>query len=184
MIKYLLITIGILLITLSITLSLFINEVKEVERVKRNFKTLQQSNDKYVGELLITQSEMKQFYEKELKLFKDSLNLKPKHIDRWREVKAKSKVDTLIEVVYDTVYQLPILEFNDSCLVINAFPIDSVRYKLNVENNQHSYTTYFRQRPKKFLFIKYGRWEYLSTTLYLCPKEVVVEKQIDIKIKR
>ena len=181
------ILIGVILLLLSILfISFRINsrQVKEINRLENNFRQTQINNQQQVGQLLITQSEMKEYYEKELQLFRDSLNLKPRQIVRWKEIKAVSTTDTVIDVKYDTIFRLPIIEFNDSCLVINAVPIDSSRYKLDIVNNQHSYDTYFRKRPKKFLFIKFGRWEYFSSTLYLCPKDMVIEKQIDIKIKR
>ena len=181
------ILIGVVLLLISaLVLSFKINssQIKEINRLENNFRQTQINNQQQVGQLLITQFEMKEYYEKELDLFKDSLKLKPKEIVRWKEVKGSSTIDTLIDVKYDTIYTLPIIEFNDSCLVINAIPIDSSRYKLDIVNNQHSYDTYFRKRPKKFLFIKFGKWEYFSSTLYLCPKDMVIEKQIDIKIKR
>jgi len=152
-----------IIVTLSILLATAVMFGTYQRKEKLRFEQNWQAEKSDRGdEKVLTQKELKSLYS-EVERMQHKLNVKPKQIDRW--IKAPiSYIDTgSVRVIYspsDTVYIYPDSLHGE--VVRPCYGLSWLIYKGNfTEQINYSDTVQllmYRERPKKFLFIKYGRW--------------------------
>jgi hypothetical protein len=94
------------------------------------------------------------------------------HNLRFKEVKTVDKViyRNIVKVVSDTIlmfvrenYMQPlsyVWEYKENCFDINGQVWDSLLIINSAEYNDSIYTIYFRKRPHRWYFLRWGKWQY------------------------
>lgn len=123
----------------------------------RNYKIRDSINVSEIKELNYTLSEMKDFRKADLELIKD-LKIRLKTAESISHVKTEIKYITKDSLIYisDSLRKIGIHNHWIN-LDLNIYPKD-YDLKLNVIDSLS--IVGYKERPKKFLFIRYGKWDY------------------------
>lgn len=123
----------------------------------RNYKIRDSINVSEIKELNYTLSEMKDFRKADLELIKD-LKIRLKTAESISHVKTKIEYITKDSLIYvsDSLRKIGIHNHWIN-LDLNIYPKD-YDLKLNVIDSLS--IVGYKERPKKFLFIRYGKWDY------------------------
>lgn len=137
--------------------------------------------------------------EKILRIGVDIARARSKTIDSlYRELELRDKeLLTVDRVIYKTNYKYK--EIHDTIIIIEPYEystsfdwaydkdcfhlegrvLDSIIILNSIENTDEITTMYYRKRPHKFLFVRWGRWQYkLKQTSYCGEDSMRVEKII------
>jgi len=167
-----------------------INQRSEKLRYKSNFEAEVLHNGQQV---IVTQSEYQRLY-KDIDSLTRSLGLKPKQVIQIVQSNYEIVDSAVGKLTGDTIYQIR----NDTVIMYIdtlKFSIDRPCYILSgyLANNQiHEKLTLkdkssliiYRERPRKFLFIKYGRWQYSAILHSQCSGRIMsVDNNVLIKRK-
>ena len=148
-------------------------QMSEAKRYKQNWIAEKQELDQ---ERIVTQKELSTVYNIAESLQKQ-LGLKPKQVDRWLRG-AIQYVDTgstkTISVPPDTVLIYP--DSITGVLKLPCYDLSILLYrgKFSVEQrgNDTISVILYRNRPKRFLFIKYGGWVHRAALYSSCRDSV------------
>lgn len=123
----------------------------------RNYKIKDSINVSEIKELNYTLSEMKDFRKADLELIKD-LKIRLKTAESISHVKTEIEYITKDSLIYvsDSLRKIGIHNHWVN-LDLNIYPKD-YDLKLNVIDSLS--IVGYKERPKKFLFIRYGKWDY------------------------
>lgn len=123
----------------------------------RNYKIRDSINVSEIKELNYTLSEMKDFRKADLELIKD-LKIRLKTAESISHVKTEIEYITKDSLIYvsDSLRKIRIHNHWVN-LDLNIYPKD-YDLKLNVIDSLS--IVGYKERPKKFLFIRYGKWDY------------------------
>lgn len=123
----------------------------------RNYKIRDSINVSEIKELNYTLSEMKDFRKADLELIKD-LKIRLKTAESITHVKTEIEYITKDSLIYvsDSLRKIGIHNHWIN-LDLNIYPKD-YDLKLNVIDSLS--IVGYKERPKKFLFIRYGKWDY------------------------
>lgn len=123
----------------------------------RNYKIRDSINVSEIKELNYTLSEMKNFRKADLELIKD-LKIRLKTAESISHVKTEIEYITKDSLIYvsDSLRKIGIHNHWVN-LDLNIYPED-YDLKLNVIDSLS--IVGYKERPKKFLFIRYGKWDY------------------------
>lgn len=123
----------------------------------RNYKIRDSINVSEIKELNYTLSEMKDFRKADLELIKD-LKIRLKTAESISHVKTEIEYITKDSLIYvsDSLRKIGIHNHWIN-LDLNIYPKD-YDLKLNVIDSLS--IVGYKERPKKFLFIRYGKWDY------------------------
>lgn len=123
----------------------------------RNYKIRDSINVSEIKELNYTLSEMKDFRKADLELIKD-LKIRLKTAESTTHVKTEIEYITKDSLIYvsDSLRKIGIHNHWVN-LDLNIYPKD-YDLKLNVIDSLSIIG--YKERPKKFLFIRYGKWDY------------------------
>lgn len=123
----------------------------------RNYKIRDSINVSEIKELNYTLSEMKDFRKADLELIKD-LKIRLKTAESISHVKTEIEYITKDSLIYvsDSLRKIGIHNHWVN-LDLNIYPKD-YDLKLNVIDSLS--IVGYKERPKKFLFIRYGKWDY------------------------
>jgi hypothetical protein len=123
----------------------------------RNYKIRDSINVSEIKELNYTLSEMKDFRKADLELIKD-LKIRLKTAESISHVKTEIEYITKDSLIYvsDSLRKIGIHNHWVN-LDLNIYPED-YDLKLNVIDSLS--IVGYKERPKKFLFIRYGKWDY------------------------
>jgi hypothetical protein len=123
----------------------------------RNYKIRDSINVSEIKELNYTLSEMKDFRKADLELIKD-LKIRLKTAESTTHVKTEIEYITKDSLIYvsDSLRKIGIHNHWIN-LDLNIYPKD-YDLKLNVIDSLS--IVGYKERPKKFLFIRYGKWDY------------------------
>lgn len=123
----------------------------------RNYKIRDSINVSEIKELNYTLSEMKDFRKADLELIKD-LKIRLKTAESISHVKTEIEYITKDSLIYvsDSLRKIGIHNHWVN-LDLNIYPKD-YDLKLNVIDSLSIIG--YKERPKKFLFIRYGKWDY------------------------
>lgn len=123
----------------------------------RNYKIMDSINVSEIKELNYTLSEMKDFRKADLELIKD-LKIRLKTAESISHVKTEIEYITKDSLIYvsDSLRKIGIHNHWVN-LDLNIYPKD-YDLKLNVIDSLS--IVGYKERPKKFLFIRYGKWDY------------------------
>lgn len=123
----------------------------------RNYKIRDSINVSEIKELNYTLSEMKDFRKADLELIKD-LKIRLKTAESITHVKTEIKYITKDSLIYvsDSLRKIGIHN-NWINLDLDIYP-KNYDLKLNVIDSLS--IVGYKERPKKFLFIRYGKWDY------------------------
>ena len=123
----------------------------------RNYKIRDSINVSEIKELNYTLSEMKDFRKADLELIKN-LKIRLKTAESTTHVKTEIKYITKDSLIYvsDSLRKIGIHNHWVN-LDLNIYPKD-YDLKLNVIDSLS--IVGYKERPKKFLFIRYGKWDY------------------------
>lgn len=123
----------------------------------RNYKIRDSINVSEIKELNYTLSEMKDFRKADLELIKD-LKIRLKTAESTTHVKTEIEYITKDSLIYvsDSLRKIGIHNHWVN-LDLNIYPKD-YDLKLNVIDSLS--IVGYKERPKKFLFIRYGKWDY------------------------
>ena len=122
-----------------------------------------------------------------LKAKLDSLNIKYKNIQQLRTYKSVRTIrDTVVEVKWEYVAGIKYYEINKEYCGLEIkggfFEGDSViTLKPKVTTDLTFINT--KQRPKKFLFFRYGKWVFNSIVINKCEGDSVINNAVFTKIK-
>lgn len=159
-------------------------QMSEAKRYKQNWIAEKQERDQ---ERVITQKELSTVYNIAEGLQK-KLGLKPKQVDRWLRG-AIQYVDTgstkTISVPPDTVLIYP--DSITGVLRLPCYDLSILLYRGQFSVEQRGNDTIsvilYRNRPKKFLFIKYGAWAHRAA-LYSSCRDSVYKVFDNVKVVR
>lgn len=120
------------------------------------------------------------------KLLKDSLGIKPKQIDHYIvgeiQYRDTGRIDTLLYGRDTTKVYRDSLHF---AIVRPCYDLDILIYKGKATESLSYHDTItgtlYRERPHKFLFIKYGRWQHKGVFYSSCRGEFTIPNQ-NIKV--
>lgn len=175
-----------IIVTLSILLATAVMfgtyQRKEKLRFEQNWKA--EKSDRG-DEKVLTQKELKSLYS-EVERMQHKLNIKPKQIYRW--IKAPiSYIDTgSVRVIYspsDTVYVYPDSLYgavDKSCYSLSWLIYKGI-FTEQLKYNDTIHVVLYRQRTKKFWFIRYGR--FVNTAkLYSSCRDSVFRVEENVRI--
>lgn len=149
----------------------------------RNYKIRDSINVSEIKELNYTLSEMKDFRKADLELIKD-LKIRLKTAESISHVKTEIEYITKDSLIYvsDSLRKIGIHNHWIN-LDLNIYPKD-YDLKLNVIDSLS--IVGYKERPKKFLFIRYGKWDYYVNIVNYNPysKVLYMEKITIGKRKR
>lgn len=149
----------------------------------RNYKIRDSINVSEIKELNYTLSEMKDFRKADLELIKD-LKIRLKTAESISHVKTEIEYITKDSLIYvsDSLRKIGIHNHWIN-LDLNIYPKD-YDLKLNVIDSLS--IVGYKERPKKFLFIRYGKWDYYVDIVNYNPysKVLYIEKITIGKRKR
>lgn len=149
----------------------------------RNYKIRDSINVSEIKELNYTLSEMKDFRKADLELIKD-LKIRLKTAESTTHVKTEIEYITKDSLIYvsDSLRKIGIHNHWVN-LDLNIYPKD-YDLKLNVIDSLS--IVGYKERPKKFLFIRYGKWDYYVDIVNYNPysKVLYIEKITIGKRKR
>jgi hypothetical protein len=149
----------------------------------RNYKIRDSINVSEIKELNYTLSEMKDFRKADLELIKD-LKIRLKTAESTIHVKTEIEYITKDSLIYvsDSLRKIGIHNHWVN-LDLNIYPKD-YDLKLNVIDSLS--IVGYKERPKKFLFIRYGKWDYYVDIINYNPysKVLYMEKITIGKRKR
>ena len=149
----------------------------------RNYKIRDSINVSEIKELNYTLSEMKDFRKADLELIKD-LKIRLKTAESISHVKTEIEYITKDSLIYvsDSLRKIGIHNHWVN-LDLNIYPKD-YDLKLNVIDSLS--IVGYKERPKKFLFIRYGKWDYYVDIVNYNPysKVLYIEKITIGKRKR
>ena len=166
-----------IIITLSILLTtavLFgIAQRKHSIRFENNWKA--EMSDR-ADERLVTTKELRQLYSVTEEMQR-KLNIKPKQVDRWLQGKISYRDTGSVRIVFspsDTVFVYPdslhgVIErpcYNLSWLLYQGIFTEELNYNDSIQ------VMLYRERQKKFWFIKYGRWKHKAVLYSGCRDSV------------
>lgn len=159
-------------------------QMSEAKRYKQNWIAEKQERDQ---ERVVTQKELSTVYNIAEGLQKQ-LNIKPKHVDRWVRG-AIQYVDTgstrTITIPADTMLIYP--DSISGVLTMPCYDLSILLYKGKFSVTQSGKDTIsvilYRNRPKKFLFIRYGGW-INKAALYSSCRDSVYKVFDNVKVVR
>lgn len=186
---YLIIAIGVLIAGLTVTVNIQMKQLKTLKaqsvRLEQNQQRLLDASESYL--IRADLNEFRKIITPRIDSIIDELNVKPKNIERVVEryyyhtdsvikVYQPKPVETPTGVVYPFIDTTQCFTFGGQIEVTDTVPELEVNRR---EYKNEAVDIYFRQRTKKFWFIRYGDWEYIRRTQNTCGDDVI--KEIDIE---
>lgn len=181
---------AILIVCVGLALWWGFSERSEKLRYKDNFEAEVVKNGRQV---YVTEMEYSRLYS-EIDSLSRELGKKPKHIVQIVKVdyqvrdtaEATLTGDTVYLVRNDTIFVQPdTLRFNIDrpCYLLTGYVYNS-RIKAEIDFRDKPMVIFDRERSKRFLFIKYGPWQYSATFYSQCSgKTMWIQENILIKRK-
>lgn len=155
---------------------------KEKLRWKNNFET---SEIDHARELELTKEELKDYYGDSIKELRRQLGIKPKQVDRIIKVRYDVHDTALIHlftrdsvfIITDTTKFL----IEKSCFTLTGYLFKKDMF-VDINWRDRGTLVLYWKRPKKFLFIEYGKKQYRAKFYSECSKsEQEITKNIRIQ---
>lgn len=128
--------------------------------------------------IYLTKRQAKEFYSATIDSLSHELNIKPKQITHW--IKAEIKYRDTGSVVIKERPRDTILVYPDSitgiikkpCYELHLLLYKGVFYE-DMKYSDKMTAIIYRKRPKKILFIKYGKWQHRAAFLSECRNDTI-----------
>lgn len=154
---------------------------KEKLRWKSNYETAELDHSR---EIVLTKEELKEYYGDSIKELKRQLGIKPNQIERIVKIKYTVRDTTVVKITTrDSTF---IITDTTKFLIIKpCYKLSGYLYNrdmhTDLEWRDRGTLILYWKRPKKFLFIEYGKKQYRAKYYSECAKsEQIIEDNIRI----
>lgn len=165
---------------------------RQLEKANRNYSEISRKTDEYTKQVSLDKETMEATIEallddkKDLKDVVDSLGIRVKNISSVRRYESVRYVrDTVVDIRYKMLGGLKYYEMSkDFCSAkvnVGFFEGDSTA-DISAEIKTDLTFINFKKRPKRFWFIRYGKWQYNEVVVDACAQDsVYVRENVEFK---